>query len=751
MNHELDAETTVRIFLSDSHTGCSRTLLVDGEKIEIKIPPGIRNQQKLRIRGKGNHQPSTGIRGDLYVRVEVAGAAEETRVPYREEIQYVNVEVIETVDNVNAATVHNTNYRRDADKPKKETRKAARISDGSDMQHEFASGIDTRWTRRLLVEYSADTRSAEVTKWFCGKNIVLKSGDGIARIQETRSNSTVWYDVFYNGDAPIRIYRVSPEEGKFLDDFGELCCAYLVIDEEPSIPAAGEYGLIKMPFAHGEMELVSIVNWKPEVGSIIEKGKKICDVTILDYNSEVIERCLLTAPCRLQISSVEFDSDKIVFTNGILLEYLRLHEVAETVKDPRGQGTYRNSGQGKREEVNSTIRTDTTYRNSGAGTYDAIGASTREIQPTRNSRNRTSQRSQAGENNIEEHIFWTSNNAFFYGKIAEWKEGRGNGLYQKNDIICEIRCFTPDSRPPFTEHVRASCDMRVIERLVVQGQQIANNYPLFKFAPHTNQSPNQHTSPQSGRGTSNSAQNNQITDPIEGLDEFIGTVRDGYAFQVRDVLEWIVTKERERIENERLLWRLGAGAATFFSGGLIDGFGIDDLISGMAMSNVAGMAHQFASKEQVEFLKKLQSEWLVLDRSPMDIRRRLGEAQGRFIGISRANILDMFNIHQSGSRGFHMVELDHAGNIAKGFNDPQSLEVLQRSCGEENTRIYSSQLYPSNITPLKLCRTITPEEARKKDPYYNQLSKAGAPFRVVYTDDTEGVMYKIQIPHHSDY
>lgn len=693
MNHELDAETTVRIFLSDSHTGCSRTLLVDGKKIEIKIPPGTRNQQKLRIRGKGNHQPSTGIRGDLYVRVEVLGAAEDTEVPYREEIQYVNVEVIETVDNVNAATVHNTNYRRDADIPKKETRKAARISDGSDMQHEFASGIDTRWTRRLLVEYSADTRSAEVTKWFCGKNTVLKSGDGIARIQETRSNSTVWYDVFYNGDAPIRIYRLSPEEEKFLDDFGELCWAYLVIDEEPSIPAAGEYGFIRMPFANDEMQLVSIVNWKPEVGSIIEKGKKICDVTILDYNSEVIERCLLTAPCRLQISSVEFDSDKTVFTNGILLEYIRLHEVGKTAKDPQGQGTYRNSGQGRKEAISSTIRQDTTARS-------------------------VHQRPQC------------ESQYFSYKTIDDISRCTGRSRDEIINICEQLGCTEP-----FT---LAYAD-RIADRLT--------GYPSIKRAWESRS----HSASSQSQGDNATSTASQILEPIEGLDNFIGMVRDGYAFQVRDVLERIVTTEKERIENERGLWKLGAGVAALAFGISLDGFDAGDLLAGWSFSNIGAAAHQYASKEQVEFLRKLQSEWLVLDRSPIDIRRRLGEPQGRFIGISRQNILDMFNIHQSGTRGFHMVELDHAGNIARGFQDSQSLEVLQRSYDEEDIGVLSSQLYPSNITPLKLCRTITPEEARKKDPYYNQLSKAGAPFRVVYTDDTEGVMYKIQIPHHSDY
>jgi len=416
--------------------------------------------------------------------------------------------------------------------------------------------------------------------------------------------------------------------------------------------------------------------------------------------------------------------------------------------EARRDTTYRNSGAGLVEAVLGIDKPrDTTYRNSGAGNQDRVG----KTQGTKRTTSRPNSTSYAHSQNIQEYIFWTDKSAFFYGKITEWKEGRGNGFYAKNDIVCEIRCFTPDARPPFTEYIKAACDMVVTERLTVQGQQIPNSCPLFRYTLQSIQRSNQQSSPRTTNARHESAQSNQISEPIEGLDNLIEIVRHGYAFQVRDVLERIINTERERMENERLLWRLGAGAVTLATGGFIDGFGIDDLLSGMAMSNVAGMAHQFASKEQVEFLKKLQSEWLVLDRSPMDIRRRLGEPQGRFIGISRSNILDMFNIHQSGSRGFHMVELDYAGNVAKGFKDAQSLEVLQRSYDEEDIGIISTQLYPSNITPLKLCRTITPEEAKKKDPYYNQLSKAGAPFRVVYSDDTEGIMYKIQIPHHSDY
>lgn len=85
---------------------------------------------------------------------------------------------------------------------------------------------------------------------------------------------------------------------------------------------------------------------------------------------------------------------------------------------------------------------------------------------------------------IREHIFTAPADSFHYGKIAEWKEGRSNGFHQKNDIVCEVICFTTDRRPPFTDYVRASCDLVLIEKLAGQDQQLPSSCPLFRYRTH---------------------------------------------------------------------------------------------------------------------------------------------------------------------------------------------------------------------------------------------------------------------------
>jgi len=448
-----------------------------------------------------------------------------------------------------------------------------------------------------------------------------------------------------------------------------------------------------------------------------------------------------------------------------------------------------------------------------------------EVQPTTNAVDRTRPKSGDIAKDILEKVFMTDNKELFYGKVTTWSPQKN--FYLKNEIICEITCFAPPR--PYTECIRADCDLRIVKWIAEEDQKLSSGDKLFVYtddlasSSYSTDTTNARSVPQASQhesfdfsyktvndiaycigksqeeitrvcqqlgcsepftlayadriadklvgypsikrawesrqrsigapqpGNKEAAIVNQISEPLEGLDDFIVVVRDSYAFQIRDILERIVNTERERIESERGLWKLGAGIAALALGISVDGFDTGDLFAGWTFSNIGGAAHQFASKKQLEFLKKLHSEWLVLDKSPMDLRRRLGEPQGRFIGISQFNRLDMFNIHQCSSRGYHLVELDLAGNIAKGFKNPQSLEVLQRSYDQEDIGTLSNQLYPSTIAPLKICHKITPNEARKKDPYFNQLSKAGAPFRIVYENNTEGIMYKIQIPQHSDY
>ena len=67
----LDAEFNLKITFSEAFNGTKKNLLVNDERIEVKIPRGIQTGSKLRIRNKGNIQASKGKRGDLLVSVIV--------------------------------------------------------------------------------------------------------------------------------------------------------------------------------------------------------------------------------------------------------------------------------------------------------------------------------------------------------------------------------------------------------------------------------------------------------------------------------------------------------------------------------------------------------------------------------------------------------------------------------------------------------------------------------------------------------
>ena len=51
--------------------GTKRTLSVNEERVEVKIPIGVREQARLRLKQKGNIQPGTGKRGDLFLIIEI--------------------------------------------------------------------------------------------------------------------------------------------------------------------------------------------------------------------------------------------------------------------------------------------------------------------------------------------------------------------------------------------------------------------------------------------------------------------------------------------------------------------------------------------------------------------------------------------------------------------------------------------------------------------------------------------------------
>ena len=68
-----DYENTVKISLEDAHHGRTLNLeLADGNttrSLEVIIPPGVREGQKLRLRGKGGKGRNGGADGDIYLHI----------------------------------------------------------------------------------------------------------------------------------------------------------------------------------------------------------------------------------------------------------------------------------------------------------------------------------------------------------------------------------------------------------------------------------------------------------------------------------------------------------------------------------------------------------------------------------------------------------------------------------------------------------------------------------------------------------
>ena len=66
-----DVEYPVEVTLEEAYHGTSRTISFEGGKrLEVKIPPGVKEGSRVRIAGKGG-QGYGGVRGDLYLVISV--------------------------------------------------------------------------------------------------------------------------------------------------------------------------------------------------------------------------------------------------------------------------------------------------------------------------------------------------------------------------------------------------------------------------------------------------------------------------------------------------------------------------------------------------------------------------------------------------------------------------------------------------------------------------------------------------------
>ena len=68
-----DYDVSARISLEDSHKGCTLSLQVeqaDGpHSLQVTVPPGVREGQKVRLRGRGGKGRDGGADGDIYLHI----------------------------------------------------------------------------------------------------------------------------------------------------------------------------------------------------------------------------------------------------------------------------------------------------------------------------------------------------------------------------------------------------------------------------------------------------------------------------------------------------------------------------------------------------------------------------------------------------------------------------------------------------------------------------------------------------------
>jgi curved DNA-binding protein len=66
-----DYEQAVEITLQEAYQGTTRILQMEGQRLEVKIPPGAKTGTRVRMSGRGGKGMSGAPAGDLYLRVTV--------------------------------------------------------------------------------------------------------------------------------------------------------------------------------------------------------------------------------------------------------------------------------------------------------------------------------------------------------------------------------------------------------------------------------------------------------------------------------------------------------------------------------------------------------------------------------------------------------------------------------------------------------------------------------------------------------
>jgi len=67
----VDVEANLNITLEDAFNGSEKQISIDGKNLKIKIIPGTKDGQKLRLKGMGRSKTANGEKGDLFLNIHI--------------------------------------------------------------------------------------------------------------------------------------------------------------------------------------------------------------------------------------------------------------------------------------------------------------------------------------------------------------------------------------------------------------------------------------------------------------------------------------------------------------------------------------------------------------------------------------------------------------------------------------------------------------------------------------------------------
>lgn len=70
-SNQFDQEASITLTMADAFNGAHKKFRIGGDALTVKIPAGVKPGSKIRLRGKGQMNPYTQQRGDIYLTVEI--------------------------------------------------------------------------------------------------------------------------------------------------------------------------------------------------------------------------------------------------------------------------------------------------------------------------------------------------------------------------------------------------------------------------------------------------------------------------------------------------------------------------------------------------------------------------------------------------------------------------------------------------------------------------------------------------------